>query len=149
MNLRKTLHNLIKQRWASIPPDEKRVLIVIMHAFDDRERVTQQQIAEHHMVKVGKHEEHEAHLNPKRESTLRKVRQLIRNLRVNHGIPIISSRKGYTLPENQTELQEFVEELERRAKAQAAAWHETYRAIKNNLNVTSSFFDGMSAHLED
>jgi len=57
-------------------------------------KITQLQIARSIQC-LGCHPEHEGYTNHK-ASTLRKVRQVIRDLRINHGIPILS-RYGFHL----------------------------------------------------
>jgi len=69
-------------------------------------------------------------LKHKAQSTLRKIRQLVRDLRVDHGVPIISGAKGYALPRSVDEVDTYVERKHRQAKANAASWFETYRAVE-------------------
>lgn len=77
------------------------------------------------------------------ESTLRKVRQVIRTLRVTHGLPILAESDGYYIPRNETEARDYLSIMEREAKARAASSLETYRALRKSLGVTNAFLDAL------
>lgn len=88
---------------------------------------------------------HELESVPKQrqfETTLRQVRQLIRNLRIIHHQPILSDTKGYWYSTDIDEAAEVIKRMEVTAKAQAASWHETYKAMRNTYNIRSDYFDG-------
>lgn len=115
-------------------PQHQQVLSLISEG-----KVTQQQIAD--KVFVGWHEKYE---QPQRESTLRKVRQIIRDLRIQHGEKIVSDVRGYWIPKDETEINEYLERLEKVARAQAKSHMVTYHAMKENFNVKSDYFEQLN-----
>ena len=68
-----------------------------------------------------------------RETTLRKVRSVIRALRLEDGVPILSDPGGYWLPSSTAEVDAYVNRVEKQAKATARAWFETIRAVESFL----------------
>jgi hypothetical protein len=79
------------------------------------------------------------------DSTLRKVRLIIRELRVTHKVPVLSSTKGYFLPSTLQEATEYMDTKEREAKARAKSSMETYYSMKTTLGISSRFFDSIEA----
>lgn len=75
------------------------------------------------------------------ETTLRRVRQIIRDLRINHKQPILSDAHGYWYSTDIDEVNEVLQRMESMAYAQAAAWYETYRAMVDIYHVKSNYFD--------
>ena len=139
---------LIGERWEGINPKCQAVLYVICeHSYVGR-WVTQEQIAASEKW-LGHHPIHEEQLEKKRQSTLRQVRQLVRDIRLEYGIPVISSRSGYKLPATEAEARMYLSDLEREAKAQAAAWYRTYRAMSQSMSVQSSFFEAQKDYYND
>ena len=117
--------------------EENAVYSIIANA----DRITQLQISKH-IGWLGCHPDHESHLNiNKQQSTLRKIRQIIRDLRIKHGISILSDINGYWLIKNPQEATEYISRIEKTAKAQARAWFETYSAMKKNFGIRSDYFD--------
>ena len=114
--------------------DEQCVLNLISNA---NYRITQQEIADSERW-LGSHPIHEV---DRKESTLRKIRQIIRDLRIKKGYMILSDSNGYWLMKNRQEAVEYCERIERMAKSQAKAWFETYNAMRKNFNLTSDYFD--------
>ena len=114
--------------------DEQCVLNLISSAAY---RITQQEIADSEKW-LGSHPIHEY---DRTESTLRKIRQIIRDLRIKQGYMILSDSNGYWLMKNKQEAVEYCERIERMAKSQAKAWFETYNAMRKNFNLTSDYFD--------
>ena len=114
--------------------DEQCVLNLISSA---NHRITQQEIANSEKW-LGSHPIHEV---DRTESTLRKIRQVIRDLRIKKGYMILSDSNGYWIMKNRQEAIEYCERIERMAKSQARAWFETYNAMKKNFNLTSDYFD--------
>lgn len=93
---------------------------------------------------LGCHPEHEADVvRNEFESTLRKVRQIIRDLRIIHKIPVLSDSDGYFLPSTQEEADEYVKRVEAEARARAASSLETYRAMRDMLTVGNKFFEAI------
>jgi hypothetical protein len=114
--------------------DEQCVLNLISSA---NYRITQQEIAKSERW-LGSHPIHEI---DRKESTLRKIRQVIRDLRIKGGYMILSDIKGYWLMKDRQEAIEYCERIERMAKSQAKAWFETYNAMRKNFNLTSDYFE--------
>lgn len=105
-------------------------------------KITQRQIMKSASW-LGCHPVHEDEIGlvNKDDTTLRKIRQIIRNLRINHNVLILSDVKGYWIPETEEEIQEYLERMEATAKAQAKAWYETYRAMRHNFKIKSEYFE--------
>jgi hypothetical protein len=114
--------------------DEQSVLNLIANSDY---RITQQEIANSERW-LGSHPIHEI---DKSDSTLRKIRQIIRDLRIKGGYMILSDTKGYWLMKDRQEAIEYCERIERMAKSQAKAWFETYNAMRKNFNLTSDYFE--------
>lgn len=143
MNFVETMTEKLNTVWYSgkISAEEGAVLYAIWQAWGENKKITQQQIADSERF-IGCHPKYEADIvAKKRDSTLRQVRQLIRNLRIIHGVPILSDARGYWIPYSIDEASEYLGRTEAIAKAQAAAWFETYRAMRDTLGITSSFFE--------
>lgn len=120
---------------SNLEPEEKEVLKYII----EHDRVSQAELAQ--LVEAGNHKIHEEHLKSN-DTTLRQIRQIIRNLRVRWHAPILSDRQGYWIPKTEEEVLKYLTKLERTAMAQAKAHMITYNAMKQTFNVQSSFFDG-------
>jgi ABC-type hemin transport system ATPase subunit len=104
-------------------------------------RITQLQISKT-AEWIGSHPEHEAHLKiDHQQTTLRKVRQLINDLRHIYGCHILSDLNGYWVSDDLAEVQEFITRLEKTAKAQAKSWFATYKTMKKIYNIRSDYFD--------
>ena len=114
--------------------DEQCVLNLISSA---NHRITQQEIADSERW-LGSHPIHEI---DRSESTLRKIRQIIRDLRIKGGYMILSDAKGYWIMKDTQEAVEYCERIERMAKSQARAWFETYNAMRKNFNLSSDYFE--------
>lgn len=127
----------------SMTLEERAVMGMLWKTFKDGngEKITQRQIAAHERW-LGCHPEHEADLPiNKEESTLRQVRQIIRNLRIKYRMPILANVKGYWIPREHAEAVEYLETQEREVRAQIAAWAETYKAMKEAFNLSNSFLE--------
>lgn len=118
----------------NLTQDEQSVLNLI---YNSKHRITQQEIADSERW-LGSHPEFEIE---KRESTLRKIRQIIRDLRIKKGYMILSDAKGYWIMKDRQEAIEYCERIERMAKAQAKAWFETYNAMRKNFGLNSIYFE--------
>ena len=128
----------------TLTPEEKIVYALISNS----KRITQAEIAKSSNW-LGYHQKHEAHLNlPTKERTLRKIRQIIRDLRIKKGMLILSDKEGYWVVNNREEAVEYCQRIEKMAKAQARAWHETYSAMRKNFNIKSDYFDKQSIQLQ-
>ena len=114
--------------------DEQCVLNLISSA---NHRITQQEIVYSERW-LGSHPIHEV---DKSESTLRKIRQIIRDLRIKGGYMILSDVKGYWIMKDRQEAIEYCERIEHMARSQARAWFETYNAMRKNFNLSSDYFE--------
>jgi hypothetical protein len=114
--------------------DEQSILNLISSTNN---RITQQEIANSERW-LGNHPIHEV---DRRESTLRKIRQVIRDLRIKKGYMILSDAKGYWIMKDRQEAIEYCERIERMARSQARAWFETYNAMRKNFNLSSDYFE--------
>lgn len=124
--------------------DEK----LVFGLLSDTKKITQFQISKTEQW-LGSHPIHEADLNINhRESTLRKIRQIIRDLRTKHGLMILSDRKGYWIMKNKAEAIEYLERIEKVAKSQAKAWFETYKSMQKNFKLNSEYFNQQAALFE-
>lgn len=116
--------------------EHKRVLRVLLKAAEERNdepcKRTQGDIVRA-VPRLGAHKrEVEAGVRKEKdlESTKRNVRQILRDLRVDYGIPVISSNSGYWLPRTQKEVDAYVDRKEGEARASAASYFETFRAVR-------------------
>lgn len=124
---------------SQIPTAEKSVLrLLFNHYKNGTGKVTQRDIASA-IPDLGAHRRFDD--DRAVESTLRQVRQTIRNLRVDHRAPILSDHSGYWIPRSEQEVREYLQHLEHEAKSSAAAHFETYAAMKKSLGIASVFFD--------
>ena len=119
---------------SNLTHEEKLVYDVIVSA---NPKVTQLFIAR--KVYVGCHDRFEGYDTPK-QSTLRKVRQIIRDLRMNHSLFILSDEEGYWVMKDKSEAKTYIERMERIAKATTKGYFDTFRAMQKAFGVTSEYF---------
>lgn len=127
----------------NLTPEERAVMKVLYPVWQAQSKVhtTQREIAKSaEWLGCSKHEVDKVQ-NPS-ETTLRKVRQIVRDLRLKHNAPILSDRDGYWIPSDSRDVQEYLQRIEQEAKSQARAWFETYKAMKDTFGVQSAFFEG-------
>lgn len=132
---------------ANLSKEEKAVMRILVKEWQeaiknqrDVREITQRQIAQDENW-LGCHAHEYNKVDNPDETTLRKVRQIIRDLRIKYGSPIISTRDGYFIPTNQQQVNEYLNRVEAVARSQAKSWLETYKAMTRAFNVQSSFFD--------
>jgi len=101
--------------------------------------VSQHDIAEDCIVGSHFHEKNTRKQNY--ASTLRQVRQIVRDLRIDFGQPILSGKKGYWIAEDSAEVVQYCSMLEQKAKSSAAAYFETFKAMKQHLPRRNTFFN--------
>lgn len=89
-------------------------------------RVTQRELAKR-CPALGRHWREQP--GGEDDTTLRKVRQVVRDLRVELRVPILSDPRGYWLPRTDDEVVEYVDRVEKQARATARAWFETLRSL--------------------
>lgn len=104
-------------------------------------RVTQKEIAKS-APWIGAHPNYDKLTG---ETTLRMVRQIIRNLRVIHHLGIVSDRDGYFIPQNEAQADTYLVSLEQEVRARAASSLETYRSMRTSLARRSAFFEALEA----
>ncbi len=95
---------------------------------------------------LGSHKKYEK--GRTNETTLRQVRQVIRDLRIEYGAPILSDAKGYWIPKSDKEVTEYLSRIEIEAKAQAKAWFETYSVMDKMLGMKSKWFEAQKKLFE-
>lgn len=120
-------------RLADLSTEERTVLSLIAFTAPKLPggRITQRELALHEKW-MGAHPEHEAHLPGAAEfdTTLRKVRQVIRDLRIAHHAPILADKAGYFIPASEEEVRVYMRRWEGTVRAQIAGWAETYRELR-------------------
>lgn len=136
----------LKQNLSDWSREERAVMRLLQKNFREGDgKITQVQIAEDEQW-LGCHPKYEKYGS--NATTLRKVRQVIRDLRVERGAPILSDEDGYWIPKTREEVNEYMVRMERTAKAQAAAWFETWRAIDKVVGVKSEYFEAQVPLIE-
>ena len=130
---------------SKIPTDEKDVLRVLYTRWKDGlAPITQKELAEQ-LPNIGGHKKHDTRTE---ETTLRQVRQVVRDLRTLRWAPILADVRGYYIPSNEQEAKDYMERVEREVRARVVASFETYTAMKESLGITSTFLDGQMKLLE-
>jgi hypothetical protein len=123
---------------SELMPDEKIVYDLIVSCNG---RITQLDIARSASW-LGSHPIHESHLNINhQQSTLRKIRQIIRDLRIKHHLFILSDVNGYWIMKDRSEAIEYIQRIEKTAKAQAKSWYVTYQCMRRNFGINSDYFE--------
>lgn len=120
-------------------PEQSAVLAVIPKSPS---RIHQREIARA-CPNLGCHERERLHVEDPMESTLRRVRGIIHDLRVQHLVPILSDAKGYFMPADKDEAVKVLGRIEREAKSRMRSSMETYEALASGLDVRSEFFEGL------
>lgn len=83
---------------------------------------------------LSRHKRHRiAALENSFETSTRRIRNAIRNLRVRYGIPVISAGDGYWLPQSEQEARDYGEVLLKAAAARAKASMATYTSFMAGL----------------
>lgn len=122
-------------------PHEEAVLSFLTANWSDKE-VTQKEIAESAKWKATHPLLGETtNIN----TTTRKIRRVIRNLRVEHRLPILHNEHGHYLPQTEEDIIDFMERLELEAKSRAASTIETYKIMKDSFGISSPTLDQFDA----
>lgn len=130
---------------SNIPSDEKDVLRLLYQRWQNADgKITQKAIAEA-LPHIGGHPKYDSRTE---ETTLRKIRQVVRNLRTLRWAPILADIDGYWLPNTQVEAYDYIARVEREVKARVVASFETYNAMKESLGVSSTYLDGQMKLLD-
>ena len=114
--------------------------VAVFEIIRDKGPVTQRQICKNETW-LGRHVIHETHLPPTVDSTARQVRQIINDLRNEHGLAIMKGVHGHWLPQDMKEAQHFIASLERETRAVMRARVATYNAMKEALGVESPYME--------
>ena len=94
--------------------EEKQIYTIIYQS----KRIKMAELAK--QSKVGSHTRYE---KPKEASTMRKVRKIVHDLRINHRIPILFDAKGYFIAHTQAEAKEFMAQVSQRLKSHLITYH--------------------------
>ena len=127
-------------RQSGMKDSENAVLSLLESLWPQKTQITQLEIASSEKW-LGCHKYEIGVVQCTLESTVRQIRQIVRNLRVNHMVPILSDSYGYFLPSTIDEAHEYIERTEREARSRAASSIETYRVMKKSLGISSNFFE--------
>lgn len=131
-------------RSGSMSQEQKDVANLIVRASHNGQKLKQKQIAT--LINVGKNK-HDSDAIDAHENTLRKVRQIVRELRVIHRLPIVSNRTGYWIPYDEQEARDFLEKTEKVAVAHYMSAKETYSVMAEVLDIKSEFFTNQQEQL--
>ena len=101
-------------------------------------KITQLEIARA-APELGSHKRHEGYMTT--ESTLREIRQIIRDLRIKHSLFILSDKNGYWIMKEREEAVRYITRIEKTAKAAAKAYYVTYNAMKRNFGINSDYLE--------
>lgn len=130
---------------SKIPSDERDVLRLLHTRWKNYDgKITQKAIAEQ-LPHIGGHPKYDSRTE---DTTLRKVRQVIRDLRTLRWAPILADVDGYWLPQNEMEGKEYMMKMEREVRARVAASFETYTAMKESLGLSSDYLEGQQRLLD-
>lgn len=135
-----SVEKIIEAALPDLSPEERAVVEIIRGASSGGVSATQNDIAKSKPW-IGAHPKHEGHLPATHETTLRRVREIVRRLRLDRGLPILSDRDGYRFPGSLEECKKYLARLEREAKARAWSSLETYRGMSKVLNLKSKYFE--------
>ena len=131
---------IVAARQGGLKDSENAILCLLESLWPKQTQITQLEIARSEKW-LGCHEREIGVVQCTLESTVRQIRQIVRNLRINHMVPILSDSYGYFLPSTIDEAHEYIERTEREARSRAASSIETYRVMKKSLGISSNFFE--------
>jgi hypothetical protein len=127
-------------RQSGMKDSENAVLSLLESLWPQKTQITQLEIAVSEKW-VGCHRYEIGVVQCTLDSTVRQIRQIIRNFRIHHKVPILSDSYGYFLPSTIDEAHEYIERTEREARSRAASSIETYRVMKKSLGISSNLFE--------
>jgi hypothetical protein len=78
---------------------------------------------------------HPLYVNADTNTSTRKLRKVINNLRIKHKLPILHNQFGHFLPDEKDHVEEFIRKLEADTKAQVCSKLETYQQIKDIFQI--------------
>lgn len=119
-------------------PEDRWVAEYILHKWESWKKVTQRELAEA-APWIGPHVHFETKAAEKGffDTTTRRVREIVRNLRVKHGMPILSDHDGYYFPWYPDQCRLMLTKMEREVYARARSSYETYREMQKIFGVSS------------
>lgn len=130
------LHSLASN--TALTQEERAVMACLVNTVNTNSFITQIDIAKTERW-LGCHPKHEANIvNNEFETTTRRVRQIIRDLRVKYKVPVVSNTNGYKIASSQDEAEEYLKTVERQIRAQAKSLFETRDAMLIALNIDQS-----------
>lgn len=91
---------------------------------------------------LGSHEKHEGYIS--QQSTLRKIRSIVRDLVMKHGLYIGAGRAGYYIVKTPEQIKEYMDRFENQAKASAKSYLQRYNVMSKNFGIKSRYFDSQS-----
>jgi hypothetical protein len=123
-------------------------VLALLIEFWGLRHLRQDEIAEHARW-LGAHPVHEAHRAERHQTTLRRVRGVVHELRTRHGVPVLSQAggrgAGYYLPESTADAEAFLRRKEREARAAARSFMVTYHALHASLGLSSVYGEALAA----
>lgn len=104
----------------------------VLNLIKANHRITQREIAKTEKY-LHCHPKYEVGIGLKceMESTLRRVRQIVRSLRLEHKYPILSDTKGYFLKATEAEKAEYKKRELLVSKAQSISWRTTNKVMQH------------------
>ncbi len=96
---------------------------------------------------LGSHEKHEGYIS--QQSTLRKIRSIVRDLVMKHGLYIGAGTAGYYIVRSREQIEEYMKRFEKQAKASAKSYLQRYHVMSKNFGIRSSYFDTQAKLFEN
>ena len=121
-------------------------MLCLAPTFSQNLKITQRDIAKSERW-LGCHPRHEADIVKNEfETTTRQVRQIINDLRIKYGVPVISDSSGYWLCRSEAEAESYLKRLELEVKATVKSYFTTYKSMRNNLSIS---LPGLDDYFDD
>ena len=122
--IREQILTKLRSVYRELTPDEQAVATVLAdgkpHQQDDLARRCPQ-------IKTDLH----------RDGRLRQIRQIVHDLRVKHGVVIVSSPAGYWIPDSREEVENYLDVSQLKARAAAKSFMQTYHIMVQNIEHLS------------
>lgn len=123
---------------SNIPSDEKDVLRLLFNRWQAQDGPIMQKEISELLPRIGGHPKYDSRHE---ETTLRKIRQVVRDLRTLRWAPILADNRGYWIPQTEKECKDYIDRVEKEVKARVVASFETYRAMKESIGISSDYLD--------
>ena len=121
MDIKLEIYRQAVRSWPEMG-DAERKIYNLLNRLPRGAKMTQVQIARSEPY-LGQHPQFERH--PTSGTSLRRVRQIIHDLKVKHRIVIVSDVKGYWIPETLKEAETYLDSMERQARSSAKSYMVT------------------------